>query len=174
MTRKILIAYASKQGATAEIADKIGEVIRGTGFMVDVFPADQVLDPEVYDAIVIGSAVYYGRWQKAAVNFLKRNEKSLSGLPVWFFSSGPVGEGDPVELLDGWQFPALQQEIADRIQPREIKVFHGVLRTEKLNFLEKSIMNKMESPEGDFRDWEMITAWAESIVNGLREPADFS
>jgi menaquinone-dependent protoporphyrinogen oxidase len=168
MEKKVLVAYASKQGATAEIAEKIGDIIRDAGLVVDVFPAGQVRDPGVYDAIVLGSAVYYGRWQKDAVSFLKRNEKVLADLPVWFFSSGPVGEGDPVELLDGWRFPALQQEIADRIQPRGIIVFHGVLRNDKLNFFEKWVMNNFESPEGDFRDWDAITAWAENIAEGLK------
>ncbi|MGB2965128.1 MAG: flavodoxin domain-containing protein [Anaerolineales bacterium] len=168
MEKKVLVAYASKQGATAEIAEKIGNVIRDAGLVVDVFPADQVRDPGTYDVIVLGSAVYYGRWQKDAVTFLKRNEKFLADLPVWFFSSGPVGEGDPVDLLDGWHFPPLQQEIADRIQPRGIRVFHGVLRNDKLNFFEKWIMNNFESPEGDFRDWDAITAWAKTITEGLK------
>ena len=167
MKKKILVAYASKQGATAEIAQKIGEIIKNHDLDVEVAPAGTTLDPTHFDAIVLGSAVYYGLWQKDAVKFLKKYENALSKKPTWFFSSGPVGDGDPVELLGGWQFPAQQQEIADRIQPREIKVFHGVLRTDKLNFFEKSIMNKMESPEGDFRDWEEISTWAESIVKGL-------
>jgi menaquinone-dependent protoporphyrinogen oxidase len=101
------------------------------------------------------------------VNFLKENEKTLSEKKVWFFSSGPLGEGDPVELLDGWQFPPLQQAIADRIQPRGIAVFHGVLDEEKLNFFEKSVFNKLESTVGDFRDWDTITNWAEAISKDL-------
>ncbi len=168
MKKKVLVAYASKQGATAEIAKKIAEIFKNNDYDVDLVPAGASLDPALFDAIVLGSAVYYGRWQKDAVKFLKKYEKPLSIKPTWFFSSGPVGDGDPVELLDGWQFPAFQQEIADRIQPREKKVFHGVLRNDKLNFFEKWIMNNFESPEGDFRNWEEITSWAESIVNELK------
>jgi menaquinone-dependent protoporphyrinogen oxidase len=164
MEIKVLVAYASKQGATGEIAEKIGEVIRDRGLAVDVCPANKVQELGSYGAVVLGSAVYYGRWQKDAVKFLSRNEKILTDLPVWFFSSGPVGEGDPVELLDGWEFPALQQDIADRIQPRGTTVFHGVLRDDKLNFFEKWVMNNFDSPEGDFREWDAITALAEAIA----------
>ena len=88
-------------------------------------------------------------------------------MPVWFFSSGPVDEGDPIELLDGWQFPPLQQAIADRIQPQGITVFHGALFEEKLNFFEKWVLNKLKSSVGDFRDWDAIIAWAQSIASVL-------
>ena len=167
MEGKVLVAYASKRGSTKEIAEKIAEIFYREGAVVDVTPANQVRDLVDYDVVVLGSAVYYGRWQKEAVNFLKTYEGDLSEVPVWFFSSGPLGEGDPVELLDGWQFPPLQQAIADRIQPRGIAVFHGVLIQDKLNFFEKSVLNKLESPVGDFRDWDAITSWAGEIVRNL-------
>lgn len=169
MEHKVLIAYASKRGSTKEIAEQIGEIFHRAGVTVDATPANQVRDLADYDVVVLGSAVYYGRWRKEAVNFLKENEKTLSEKKVWFFSSGPLGEGDPVDLLDGWKFPPLQQAIADRIQPRGIAAFHGVLEEEKLNFFERSILNKLESPVGDFRDWDAITNWAEAILEDLRK-----
>jgi menaquinone-dependent protoporphyrinogen oxidase len=167
METKVLVAYASKYGATAEIANKIGEILRQDDLTIDVFPVEQLDGLTSYDAVVLGSAVYYGRWRKEAVNFLKANEDQLSKLPVWFFSSGPIGEGDPVELLDGWRFPPLQQEIADRIQPRDTTVFHGALFEKNLSFFEKWVLNNVKSPVGDSRDWRMITAWAATISQAL-------
>ena len=66
-----------------------------------------VRDLSEYDAVVLGSAVYIGGWRKEAVKFLKDNEGALAERTVWVFSSGPAGEGDPVDLLDGWRFPRL-------------------------------------------------------------------
>jgi len=83
-------------------------------------------------------------------------------------SSGPLSEGDPAEQLDGWRFPKAQQEIADRIRPREIIVFHGELTITKLNPIEKWMMEKFNSPVGDFRDWDAITSWAVSIADALK------
>ena len=120
---KVLVAFASKYGATAEIADRIGEVLRQANLPVEVHPADQVSDLAPYGAVVLGSAVYIGRWRKQAVKFLETHEAGLAQKPVWFFSSGPTGEGDPVELTQGWRFPAGQQAIADRIQPRDVAIF---------------------------------------------------
>ena len=169
MDNKVLVTYASKYGATEEIAQKIGEVLTGAGLLTDVMPVKQVSDLSGYDAVILGSAVYIGQWRKEAVKFLKANEITLTERPVWLFSSGPTGEGDPVELLQGWQFPKGQQEIADRIQPRDIFVFHGDVDTNKLNSLHKWMIGKVDAPVGDFRDWEAIISWASSIAEALQK-----
>lgn len=169
MENQVLVAYATKYGATAEIAEKIGEVLRQADLRTDVLPVDKVSDLTPYQAVVLGSAVYIGKWRKEAVNFLKANEKLLAERPVWLFSSGPTGEGDPEELLSGWRFPEGLQTITDRIQPREIAVFHGEVDTEKLNFIEKWMVKNVKSPIGDFRDWETITSWATAIAEELAQ-----
>lgn len=169
MDIRVLVAYASKYGATAGIAEKLGEVIGQAGFQTDVLPVDQARGLAAYQAVVLGSAVYMGRWMKDAVKFLKANEALLTERMVWFFSSGPVEEGDPVELLDGWEFPPLQQEIADRIQPRGITVFHGAIEMENLGPFYKWVIKKVDSPIGDYRDWDAITAWAEEIAAELKQ-----
>jgi menaquinone-dependent protoporphyrinogen oxidase len=169
MKKKVLVAYASKYGATAEIADKIGEVLNNAGLPTDVSPVKQVSDLTKYNAVVLGSAVYIGLWRKEAVKFLKSNQKTLAEKQVWVFSSGPSGEDDPVEILQGWQFPKGQQEIADRIQPRDIVVFHGNVDLSKLNFIEKSMIKNVKAPVGDFRDWDAIESWATFIAKALKE-----
>jgi len=169
MEIQVLVAYATKYGATVEIAQKIGEVLRQTGLPTDVLPADKVNNLTSYQAIVLGSAVYIGKWRKQAVKFLQANEAMLAERQVWLFSSGPSGEGDPVELLQGWRFPKGQQAIADRIQPQDIAVFHGDVNVNKLNFIEKWMIKNVKAPVGDFRDWEAITVWATSIADVLNE-----
>lgn len=169
MDAKVLVAYATKHGATAEIAERIGEVLREAGWSSDVLPADRVSDLTPYPAVVLGSAVYVGKWRKEAVAFLEANEQQLAERPVWLFSTGPTGEGDAVELLKGWRFPEAQQPIADRIQPRDIAVFHGELDKEELGLAEKLIVKGVKAPMGDFRDWEAVTSWATAIAAALQE-----
>src|SRR5512142_1172702 len=106
MDKKILITCASKYGATMEIAEKIGGTLRQAGLQADVLPVDGVGDLSSYQAVILGSALYIGKWQKEAVAFLKTHEKILADRPVWLFSSGPTGEGDPVKLVDGVRVPA--------------------------------------------------------------------
>ncbi|MDO9302137.1 MAG: hypothetical protein Q7T89_12175, partial [Anaerolineales bacterium] len=88
---------------------------------------------------------------------------------VWLFSSGPTGQGDPLELLKGWRFPDAQRPIIERIRPRDITVFHGVVDVKKLNPLHKWMIRKVETPIGDFRDWDIITSWSTAIANELIE-----
>jgi len=169
MDTKILVTYASKYGSTKEIAEKIGEVLRQEGLPADVLPVDGIRDLNPYKAIILGSAVYIGKWQKEAVKFLQDNEKIMADRPVWLFSSGPTGEGDPVKLLEGWRLPAELQPVADRIQPHDITVFHGYINPDKLNFIEKwSIKSLVKKPFGDFRDWDAIVIWAIMIAVTLK------
>jgi len=169
MNRNVLVTYASKYGATKEIAEKIGDVLRQAGLQADVFPVDGTLDITPYEAMILGSAIYIGKWQKEAVEFLRVNEKILANRPVWIFSSGPTGEGDPVELVEGLRFPVALQPVVDRIHPRDIAVFHGFINPDKINFIEKwSIKSLVKKPFGDFRNWDAITAWARSIAESLK------
>ena len=169
MDKQVLVTYATKYGATAEIAEKIGEVLRQAGLRTDVQPVERAGDVSRYDAVVLGSAVYIGRWRKEAAKFLKANEQALTGKAVWLFSSGPTGEGDPVEMVQGWRFPGSLQPIADRIGPRDIAIFHGATDVGKLNFLEKWMLKNVQAPVGDYRDWEAIAAWATAIADELQE-----
>jgi menaquinone-dependent protoporphyrinogen oxidase len=169
MENKVLVAYASKYGATKEIAEKIGEVLKKEGLQIDVLPVKSVKNVSEYKAVVIGSAVYIANWRKEASNFLKANEKLLSGLPVWLFSTGPASKGDPVKLLEGWRAPKGLQPVIDRIKPRDVAVFHGNINVEKMNFIEKWMMKQVKSEYGDFRDWNAITKWATDIAGALKK-----
>jgi menaquinone-dependent protoporphyrinogen oxidase len=168
MTNSILIAYATKYDATAEIAGMIGEVLRQAGLTADVLPADQVGDVTPYQAVVLGSAVYAGQWRGEAVKLLEASEPKLADRVVWFFSSGPTGAGDPSALMKGFRFPEAQQPIADRLKPRDIAFFHGDIDMKKLNLAEKLIVKGIKAPTGDFRDWDAITTWATGIAEALK------
>lgn len=169
METQVLVAYATKYGATAGIAEKIGQVLQEAGLAVDVQPADQAGDPAAYQAVVLGSAVYMGHWRKEAETFLQVHEKALAERPVWLFSSGPLGEGDAAELAEGYGFPKGLQPVADRIRPRDIAIFHGAVDLQKLNRFERMMFKMAKSPGGDSRDWGAIAAWAAGIAATLKE-----
>ncbi len=163
----VLVAYASKYGATAEIAQKLGEMLRNAGLEVEVFPADQVRDVKPYDAVVLGSAVYAGSWMKPVVELLQAQEQDLAIRPVWLFSSGPTGEGEPVEIMHGWRYPEALESLLQRISPRDIALFHGKIDLEKMHWGEKLIVKALRAKTGDFRNREALEAWAQNIVLAL-------
>lgn len=169
MAKKVLVAFASKYGATGQIAEKIALRLRKAGLEADVRDAGTLEDISGYSAAVIGSGVYAGQWLKPAAAFLRRHADKLAQMPVWLFSGGPLGEGDPVELVKGWQFPQSLQPVADQIKPKDINLFHGALEMDKLRFAEKLIVRALKANPGDFRDWDTIHEWADGIAEELKE-----
>jgi len=167
MSQRVLVAYASKYGSTAEIAERIGQTLRQAGLEVDVAEITPTLNPMPYAAVIVGSAIYTGVWLKPAVEFLQGYSEALSKRPVWIFSSGPTGEGDPMTLLKGWRVPEGQRHLVERLQPRDVAVFHGHINLDKLNLAEKMMITVIKAPTGDFRNWQAIEAWAGGIAGAL-------
>jgi menaquinone-dependent protoporphyrinogen oxidase len=174
MMTRVLVAYASKYHATAEIAEEIGKALRQTpGLEVVVKDVSTVTSVDMYQAVILGSAVYIGQWQEAAAKFLKDHEPELAKVPVWLFSSGPTGDEDPRDTLKGWEFPEGLRPVAERIAPREIVLFHGKLDMKNLHFGERLIIKAMHPPIGDFRKWDDIRDWAYHIAETLKSPVLF-
>lgn len=168
MNKKILITYASKYGATAEIAEKISEEMKTAGFDVDTLPVKAVKDLSAYQAVILGVALYMGQWQKEAVTLIKTQKAALSAQPVYIFTSGPTGDGDPVEQLQGRLSPENLKAVLETIHPKEITVFGGKVDDSKLNGFEKWIMKNVKAPSGDFRNWQAIFSWTSKVSAALR------
>lgn len=163
----VTVVYGSKHGATAEIAERVARVLNDEGLEALALDARDARGLGA-GAYVIGSAIYYGRWQKSAAKFLKKNKEALAGRAVWLFQSGPTGEGDARALLQGWKYPKSLEGAIESITPRDIAVFHGMVDAAKLGGFEKMAVQKVEAPLGDFRDWAAIEAWAKGIAVELR------
>jgi menaquinone-dependent protoporphyrinogen oxidase len=166
---KLLVTYASKYGSTAEIAEVLGKELQKRSYEVEVKPVDKVDNLEGYDGFVIGSALYAGGWMKPAANFLQTNQTLLTKHPVWLFSSGPTSQGDPNEIMDGWEFPEDLTSVADKIKPKDIILFHGNIDLDKLNFAESMIIKSVKATVGDYRDWLVIRGWARTIDLAIKE-----
>ena len=169
MKNTVLVAYASKYGSTREIAEAIVETLCKNEIQADLRSADSVKDIQGYKGVILGSAIYVGQWPKSAVSLLKKNQEKLTEMPVWLFSSGPSGEGDALQLVDGVRFPPSLKPLIENIHPLDIAVFHGDINLNKINAMEKwAIKNVVKKPFGDYRDWNSIEKWTETVVNGLK------
>jgi len=159
---KVLVSAASKYGATSEIAQAIANVLAEKGLEVTVVPPAQAGPIEQFDAVVLGSAVYLGRWMKPGRELAQRQAGALAARPVWLFSSGPVGE--PAKPADN---PVNVSTILRSTKARDHQVFTGKLVKKQLSFPERAIASATRVQEGDFRDWDNIRAWASSIADTL-------
>ena len=162
----VLVAYASKRGSTAEIADAIAETLQQSGLRVDCSEAGKVSSVESYDAVVLGSAVYIKRWRGDAKHFLRKHDKELSQRPLWVFSSGPVG--DPKTESDpAWLEPPKIIEQVVRLGVREHVVFGGRLPVDPRGPMEHAMVKNTPPEYRDRRDWDEIRAWAAGIASAL-------
>jgi menaquinone-dependent protoporphyrinogen oxidase len=172
---KVLVAYASRHGATAGIAERIAAGLQTHGLTAEARPVTEVAEVERYDAFVIGSAAYLFHWLKDATRFVKRHRALLVTRPVWLFSSGPLGtdrideQGDDVlEVTRPREF----DELAALVRPRDLQVFFGAwdAHAPKVGLTEQLVRRLPAAdatPAGDFRDWPVIDAWSAEIAREL-------
>jgi carboxymethylenebutenolidase len=172
VSERALVAYGSKFGSTAEIAEAIGTTLRVAGLEVDVKRAREDRSLEPYRAVVVGSAVYMARWRRDAMRLLRRRE--LAEREVWVFSSGPVGEdkGEPDEKQKRWTKPKRVQRLVTRIGAHEHVVFGGRVSEDAGGFLRKSMAKNTPPEFRDRRDWAAIEAWAHDRGRAAG-PADY-
>lgn len=159
----MLVAYASKHGATKGIAESIAQTLREHGREADVGSVDAAEHLDAYEAVVLGSAIYYGSWMKEAVEFTRRNREVLAARPVWLFSVGPLGTA----VHDSEPQPKELDELKGATGAREHRLFFGALDPHSLAFPERMVVKAVRAPVGDFRDWNAIAAWAADIARAL-------
>jgi menaquinone-dependent protoporphyrinogen oxidase len=162
---KVLIAYASKYGATKDIAERIARVLEHDGIAVEVKEADTVSSLESYDAVIMGSSVYFSNWLPEANELLESFQDELAAKPVWLFSSGLTVKGEP----KGWLFPETLQPLIKKIKPKEVVLFGGKVDAEGLTLDDWLINPSLRVEAGDYRNWAEIEAWAQSIVHSLKK-----
>ena len=161
---KILVSAASRHGSAAEAATRIAGALRAglpADVVVDELPATEVGDPASYDAVVLGSAVYLGRWLDDARRLAERIA-ALAPRPVWLFSVGPIGDPpkpdeEPVEVGD----------IVRATRARGHRLFAGRLDRHRLGFGEKAVVMALRVADGDFRDLAALDAWGTQIAADL-------
>lgn len=180
---RILVVVATRHGATREIAEQIAASLRAEltaagalsegavskGMVseeeaaeVEVADADRVESFEGCDAAVIGSAVYIGHWLEPARRLVHEHRAELARIPVWLFSSGPVGERtrageDPVDVA----------EVVAASGARAHRLFGGKIDRSALRFPERAVVAALRVPDGDNRDWPMIRAWGRTVAREL-------
>jgi menaquinone-dependent protoporphyrinogen oxidase len=177
---QVLVAYASRHGATRGIAERIAETLRTEGLDAEAREAGSVRSLDAYDAFVIGSAAYMHHWLKDAVELVRRNRRLLRDKPVWLFSSGPIGGPTDAKGRDQ-RIEAVPRDVIEfgpALNARDHHVFFGAYEVDRKPIglaerLAAPFMSRLPAdarqamPVGDFRDWPEIEAWATGIAREL-------
>jgi menaquinone-dependent protoporphyrinogen oxidase len=176
----VLVAYSSRHGATAGIAEHIATHLTEAGFSATALAVNTVTSVDDYDAVVLGASAYLFHWQKAAVRFAHEYAEHLATHPLWLFSSGPIGT-DLVNKQGVDVFVASRpkdfDELVELLHPVGEKVFFGAYdpTARPIGMSERLIRTmpaaRNELPAGDFRDWPAIEAWAQEVADELKGKA---
>ena len=163
MAGNILIAYASRYGSTAEVAEAIGKVLREAGAEVEVRRVREVKGLGPYRAVVIGSAARMLKLLPEAVKFAQKHKQALSQMPVAYFTVGLTMIKDTPEnrkVAAGFLEPLRQIQ-----EPVSIGLFAGKVDYSRLSFVWRYFFSRAKDfpGEGDYRDWEAIRAWAKEL-----------
>ena len=167
MSTSVLVAYATRYDSTQEVAEAVAATLRERGLEVDIQPMRKVRTLEGYRAVVLGAALYIGRWHKDARRFLSRHREALTERPVAIFALGPL-HTDEKE----WQGSRAQldQELAQFpwLTPVALELFGGKFDPAKLHFPWSFLPALKNMPASDVRDWTAIRAWASKLAAKLQ------
>ncbi|MGB8940125.1 MAG: flavodoxin domain-containing protein [Streptomyces sp.] len=159
MTRRALVAYGTKNGSTQGIAEAIGAILGTHGIETEVHPASEVKDVSPYGMVVIGGALYEGRWHGDAVRFARRHRAALLDRSVWLFSSGPLdASAADRDIPPVWG----ARRAAARLDARQHVTFGGRLEAGARGRMARMIVSSGRG--GDFRDFDRIAEWATGIA----------
>jgi menaquinone-dependent protoporphyrinogen IX oxidase len=189
--KRILVAYATMAGSTAEVAQVVGEEIARGGLQVDVQPLSEVHSLDTYDGVVVGGPMIMG-WHRSALRFLKRHREAFRRIPLAVFvmamsltQTGETGVGDvPVTLDENLPKPPVKEgslsfreryarlsnylgpvlRAARPTRPANIGVFGGRLEYGRLKWWAVLfVMLVIQAPAGDKRNWTAIRSWAAKL-----------
>jgi len=162
--KKILVAYATKCGSTAEISSAITESLCAGGLSVELKRANNVKNIDDYQGVVLGTAIYMSSPLKEASDFIERFGNQMSDIPFALFDVCLTMKEATTEN----QRVALDylKSISDVISPIKTGAFSGRIELASLPPLYRMFAqadNEGILAEGDYRDWKAINDWGEEL-----------
>jgi menaquinone-dependent protoporphyrinogen oxidase len=161
-SRKVLVAYATRAGSTAGVAERIAEVLNRNGFAAEAARANEARDIASYDAVILGSAVRAGKLMPEALKFMDKNKTALASKPFAAFivCLAMKEPGEKSRVTAG----AYLDQVRQQVRPLREGFFAGAYDPQKLDFVSRQIMKMIKAPPGDFRKWDEVEAWAASLA----------
>lgn len=168
MPASTLIAYATRNGSTQEVADSIAHAMQNVGVTVELMPMKEATDLVGYSTAILGAPLYMGRLLKEFHEFVECHHEPLSHMKVWCFVLGPV-ENKPEQFVEAERQARKQLAQHGWLAPEDVKIFGGLWDVKRMTFPFKMLrwLPAGKVPVKDARDWDAIGQWAEKITEQI-------
>lgn len=167
---RVLVAYETRYGSTAEVADGIGQTLRELGRHVDVRHVGDVVRIDGYDLVVIGGAIRYDNWLPGAADFVRTHRRQLTVTPAaFFFTCLALSKPGESATRSADAYERKIRAIAPEIDPLGVGRFAGVLddsrMTPVMRICARILLTLRGADAGDHRDWSQIRTWAKTLTS---------
>jgi len=177
---RILLLYATMEGQTELIAERIAHKLREKGHSVEMLPADAAReqpDPAAYDAVMIGASIHYGHHPAYLHKLVRRHRDVLATRPCAFFSVSLSAGGPRPKLyaaqryLDkfmrktGWQ-PQLTASFAGALK---YSMYGPIKRRVMIVFMTLGGGETDTSRDYEYTDWAAVESFADRYAQSLKQ-----
>lgn len=169
---KVLVAYATAHGSTAEVAERISSILQKRGISATSANVQNVANVDGYDAFILGTAVHAGTWLPDMTAFVKRTAANMDQKPVyvWVNCIRVIEQFGYDHVVEYYMVP----EALAGLNVRDKTAFAGKLRLDEVDWNERwTLAARYDGTtwpsnfDGDFRDWDKIAAWADKVASEL-------
>jgi menaquinone-dependent protoporphyrinogen oxidase len=176
------IIYATTEGHTARIAEKISQSLREKGHVVETSPAKERgprLELEKYDGVIIGASIHYGRHPAYLRSLIRDHYRALEAVPSAFFSVSLSAGGSGAK-------PQAARRYLERFlrqagwHPHLTATFAGALPFSRYGRLKRSLMvvfvglaggDTDTSRDYEYTDWGAVERFAQTFARRLEQPS---
>jgi len=163
-----LIAYGSRRGTTAEIAERIKAVLESKGISTETLPLDKVTTFQKYSVVILGSAIYNFEWLPESQSFLHSNASALLNVPTWAFSVGcPNTAPKRWNMTKEEEEPMIREQIEKELKIKGHAIFFGRFFKNHFTFVTRLAWSVMGGKYGDFTKMDEVDEWAKKVADEI-------
>ena len=178
--KHILLLYATMEGQTEKIANKINANLGTEGCMVtmvNVSKPEQIkaIDPSDFDLLVFGASVHIGKIEKPMIAFINHHVDSIKTKPRSLFvvlmaaaSSDPTSRAKSLADISQYLDKTLQVSFANK------EMIAGAIKYTQYNWFIKWVMKQITKKEGgstdtsrdhEYTDWDQVVQYAKRLAS---------
>ena len=173
----VLLVYATREGQTEKVAERIAGYLRDRGDNARVLNAADAairqMTLEGFDQLVFGASMHAGGLEKEIVTFLNERQSEIERLPrSLFVVLLSAATGDPVRRAESLADARAKIDDQLKVSFDDVEMIAGALKYSRYAWPMKWLMRRIARQEGgdtdtsrdyEYTDWKQVEAYAERL-----------